>query len=890
MSAHGKASSQKKGTAKGSSKRGDRKKKGGSATKTQQRSKPAAVNEGSTARTGFDFNADCRELLELATPHLYRRNLFRVLGLPVNAGAKDVQRQQARRKMQEKLGIAATGGTGSAFALTPPPTEEDIRAAMERLNDPVARLLDEVFWFWPMNGDPATDAALRAIADGHLDEAIGLWTKQTGQGAQGQIATHNLAVCHHLMALDREAGLISEGGGKKEQRPLADLWRTALSKWKDVLEGEEFWSVVKHRVRELDDVQLTTGFVRRVRGTLPTALLLICGKMAYEAAERGDTALVGRQIRLIREAKFGDRLADEAIRESLTPVRERIKTAVENARGQWTSRPHQGDGYVRELHEQAKSLLVIVDAVLPADSVIRGGLHDMVAEAMLEGQIAFGRKTNDWTESLRLLALAQEVAVGERVRSRLSENVQILVENKKEGNDWYSLGYWDLPQEIISQLEAAHEKATAGDYEGAIEILIALDAHLGAPWQRCMAFALSQRGWQIAGQAITEFNSTPTRKLKKFLDVIGREGSVSVPDPNLPAFMLPPCPCCGSSAYTQWANGEYNGQRFWMCSSCSASDDAERERKKRKLRAGISEGLEYMMLAAEIDDRDHGVRNDLKSLRETARNVEAKIPNTRRLKKRLRIGRSRHHTSPAPEVQSQPQPQKAGGRTRSALPEILAVSVMLIAAAAALVGSSYMLRDLENSARWWQLVIWGSALVSFLSGVVVYWGARWLTGSKGGSHGRRHGTPGSTGAARVGAAMLGVGALVQGGLPVIEYLDLPIAGLWPVAYHGANILMAAGGLLLLVRTGVLRLCVAAGFVAPLVIPWLLEVQPWHIGVLLPADAAIAVVLLYVYRRWRAQSRPALSKYAAILLGINVIWYGGLHMQYLGIVPLPSLGD
>lgn len=612
-----------------------------------------------------DKMSDCKELLELATPGLYHRNLFRVLGLPVNASPKDVQREQNRRRMQEKLGITSCSSPCGSLALNPPPTDKDVRAAMERLNRPVDRLLDEVFWFWPVNGDHATDASLEAIKEGNVERATDLWTKHAGQHAEGQIAAHNLAVYYHLAALDYEAWLtasdLMEREPKRlmglwrrplahlkerkektnEQEHLAELWGRSFAHWKAVLEGEEFWRGVKDRVRELNDVQLTTGLVRRVRGTLPTALLLICAKMAYEAAERSDIASAQRHIKLLREAGFGGGLAEEAIREALKPVRTRIKTAIDSAKGKWTNTPHHGNQYVRDLHEQAKSLLTLVDAILPKDNLTRGGLHDMVAETMLLGQVAFGQKTNDWVESIRLLELAEELAVGDTVRSRLSENTEILRNNVKQGNDWYSAGYWDLPAEIVAHLEAAHEKAKAGDYEGALGILVLLNRDTGVPLRRCVAFCLSQRAWQIAGQGSSEFRNQPTKKMEQFLNVIGRLGSISAPDPQMQSWQLPACPCCGSRFYTSWTHGEFNGQRFWMCSSCSASDDLEREEKKRKLRTIVTEGLEYMLLAAEIDEHDTGLRDDVESLKKTAANIEASIPKTWTLRQKLAAHRVR---------------------------------------------------------------------------------------------------------------------------------------------------------------------------------------------------------------------------------------------------------
>ena len=154
-------------------------------------------------KADMEHTTACEPLLELASPAVYRRNLFRVLGLPITATAKDVQREQNRRRMQEKLGIAAANGSRGPLDLDPPPTEEDIRGAMERLNRPIDRLLDEIFWFWPTNGDSADDPALEALQQGDVKEAADIWMGLARDTRDGHIATHNLAV---LRSEERRGG------------------------------------------------------------------------------------------------------------------------------------------------------------------------------------------------------------------------------------------------------------------------------------------------------------------------------------------------------------------------------------------------------------------------------------------------------------------------------------------------------------------------------------------------------------------------------------------------------------------------------------------------------------------------------------------------------------
>ncbi len=576
----------------------------------------------------------CPPLLNMAAPEIYRSNLFRVLALPVHATGKDVQRLRARRQLEAKLGISAPDGFNGTLRLAPPPTDEGIRAAWDAFHRPTDRILHEVFWLWPVNDRGDEDPALKALQQGQTTVASDLWAELSELDDPGGIATHNLAVLDHLIALDYEYRLSSGALSDEEGHRLKELWKRSFNRWRKVCDGEEFWDTLKSRIRQFDDMQLTTGFVRRIRESLPSALLLINAKIAYSAAERSDQALVERQIRLLREADFGDGLAEQSIHECLRPLRNRIKTAIDSAKSRWTSSPQRADRYVRELHEHIEGLLPIVDAVLPTGDLTRTGLHDMAAAAILEGQVAFGRATNQWRECIELLDLAKGLNPGESIIERLDENTTILKDNEEQGNDWCSPGYWDLPEETLVILESAREKNRAGDHAGALDLLLSMDPAIGSPFRRCVSFTLSELGWGIAGAGLSEFNN-PSAKLRKFLDVIHRQSTVSVPNSEMESWMLPACPCCNSTSYSSWVKGEYDGQQYWMCSSCSSVDDAERDKKKRSLATAITRALEYVLLAAEVDKRDAGIRRSVGKLKKLAKEIDATVPRTEALKTSL---------------------------------------------------------------------------------------------------------------------------------------------------------------------------------------------------------------------------------------------------------------
>src|SRR5688572_27031454 len=105
-------------------------------------------------------HSDCKPLLDACSPRVYRNNAFRITGLPVDASTRDIKRRIDDLRAAEEMGGGADEHS-HAFALDPIPSLEDIREAARRLQDPERRLIEEFFWFWPMEwGKGKSDLAL----------------------------------------------------------------------------------------------------------------------------------------------------------------------------------------------------------------------------------------------------------------------------------------------------------------------------------------------------------------------------------------------------------------------------------------------------------------------------------------------------------------------------------------------------------------------------------------------------------------------------------------------------------------------------------------------------------------------------------------------------------
>jgi hypothetical protein len=383
-------------------------------------------------------NAVAEVLAAAANPSLFRANAFRVVELPADASARDAMRQADKLKMMGKLGGQRPPGPGAVLRLDPLPDGDAVRAAGQRLNDPLRRLVDEIFWFSPIGAGAAqSDAALEALTRGDSTAAAELWAKQRkSKGEAAFLATHNLAVLSHALALDFEHESERGSLSAEKQERRAACWKDAYRLWKELVEEEGFWDFVGGRIRALDDARLTAAASRKIRSTLPAAILGINAKLALAAAERQQWAETERQLGIARASGFADVDINAALQDATAPVLAHIRTYCEECKQQGGADFERADTFVDRLLGRAAPGLEILDRLLPADQPTRVSGHDETALTALEAAIGFGNKTKKWTQTLNLMERIRPLAVSPSARSRIDENLAIIRTNAEQQGVW----------------------------------------------------------------------------------------------------------------------------------------------------------------------------------------------------------------------------------------------------------------------------------------------------------------------------------------------------------------------------------------------------------------------------------------------------------------------
>ncbi|RKT55172.1 hypothetical protein [Saccharothrix australiensis] len=237
-------------------------------------------------------------LADVATPQLYRRNAFRITGLPTDADRRVVR--QRRQKVNTMLELGVAVDLGHDLPVEP----SDVARAFELiLGDPRRRLVDELFWLWGDEG--GTCRCTRAL---HRD--------------------HDAAVRAHSAALDVEVG---GAPGDAELDRLEGLWAEAGRRWGQVLRRSGFWDHVRDRVAALDDKQLDESVVDLLRDEVPVVLVKpLIQLAATPGSDQGWLADRARDWPAPRGVV--DDLLEQAAEPAYESVRERLRNAAEQLR------------------------------------------------------------------------------------------------------------------------------------------------------------------------------------------------------------------------------------------------------------------------------------------------------------------------------------------------------------------------------------------------------------------------------------------------------------------------------------------------------------------------------------------------------------------------------
>lgn len=123
--------------------------------------------------------------------NIIQNNPFRVLGVPVNAKEREIQKQITKATRYAEINKTISFDTDFPFLGVLNRTPEQIRLSSNGIEQPKKKIVYSLFWFW--NENHIDDAAFENLKNNNIEKALEIWSKVVKDGAVSSKNYSNLA-------------------------------------------------------------------------------------------------------------------------------------------------------------------------------------------------------------------------------------------------------------------------------------------------------------------------------------------------------------------------------------------------------------------------------------------------------------------------------------------------------------------------------------------------------------------------------------------------------------------------------------------------------------------------------------------------------------------------
>lgn len=340
-------------------------------------------------------------LMQMATPELYEKNTFRLLGISPGISEREAKRTIDKIQKLRRTGISIS----NPHALLPiaEVDDEEINAAGQIILNAEERFLHEFFWIFPasLTGKAENPEFVTALQANDLDGAIEILREEIylyifrtppappiylSENDPFGLKLHNIAILCHLQALNG-----------------SESWGHCYWWWEKLYNNDSFWHFLEEqRVTEINNPLVRTSTVRQIRENLPRFLLTINAKLAVRYAENGKNELAVEQVDLVRDEFADEDLGQEILLEIVQPRKAQIEQLLNHFEYEVGNVNDSKNLLIREFLDKSERVLNIISVLLGDDhpSLINWG--NKIIRVARNATANFGNNTENWRECLSL--------------------------------------------------------------------------------------------------------------------------------------------------------------------------------------------------------------------------------------------------------------------------------------------------------------------------------------------------------------------------------------------------------------------------------------------------------------------------------------------------------
>ncbi|MEG0931034.1 hypothetical protein [Algoriella sp.] len=351
-------------------------------------------------------------------------NPYRIAGILANSSEKDILKQKSKIKRFSEVGKEIISEYDFAFLTSPQRNVEIIDKAFSDIEQNQNKVAYSLFWFTNLN--PIDNTALQYLITGNKEKAIEIWDKLTDEK---EVTSKNFSAFNNI-------GTLYLLEGSKEET------KSGVSAKIKLIESENFKDFV-HTVADQ-----TFSIDKNKQIELFIDELLMQFKNKYSTSETMELfSNCNGTIKKYLSKKF----TEEPIHKIETLIEQFTKKRAKNKSNAYK--------FGTDLYSNTKNELTLLKYIVGNANLQYKMLADNVAKEILQCSIDYFNESqeqeksgNYLEEAMKLVKLAESVAVNDTTKNKVKENISTL-EGMKDR---------ELNQaiEVLKSIKSAYDKAS----------------------------------------------------------------------------------------------------------------------------------------------------------------------------------------------------------------------------------------------------------------------------------------------------------------------------------------------------------------------------------------------------------------------------------------------
>ena len=354
--------------------------------------------------------------------NLIINNPYRIIGIPANASAREIQGRKAKITAFARVGKEVTSEFDFNFLKNISRETEIIDKAFSDIEQNQNKVAHSLFWF--INLNPVDNTAIQHLISGNKEKAIEIWEKLTDEK---EVNPKNFSAFNNIGTLY----LLENSKEKIKQGITTKIKLIESDNFKDFVHtvADETFSIDTNRQIELLIDELLTQFNKKFSTAETMDLFGNCSETTQKYLSK----------------KFTEE-----------PIH-KIESEVEKSKKNRSKNKSNAYHFGVDLHLNTNNELTLLKSILGTSNLQYKMWADNVAKELLQCSIDYFNesqkqgKNNDYLEeAMKLVEVAQSIATNEATKNRIKESINTLEEMKDR----------ELNQaiELLKSVKEAYEK------------------------------------------------------------------------------------------------------------------------------------------------------------------------------------------------------------------------------------------------------------------------------------------------------------------------------------------------------------------------------------------------------------------------------------------------